>query len=288
MLVVANSDGRQRLDPGRRVLGGVAGQRVADRFRQQPFPAEPGAGPPVEGGRCIGTGLAGQAGAQGVGEQVVVAVPDPLVVQRHQEQVGPLQLLQDRLAVAGGGRCGVRPVGVGGQQGVAQRGAQPVEHAGGEQEASGRGRLAVQDLGRQVVGDQPVPAGEGGHERRRVGPVAQGQPGQLQPGRPALGALDQRRHLRLGQSQPHARAQEGGRLLDAEAQVGGAHLGELVAGAEAGQRQGRVLAAGDHQMQGRWQVVEQEGDRGVDVSGRARGGSRPGPAGRGRAGRPGR
>ena len=66
---------------------------------------------------------------------------------------------------------------------------------------------AIQHLGHQVVGHQPVPAGEGGHERRRVGPVAQGQPGQLQPGRPALGALDQRRHLRLGQPQPHAPAQ---------------------------------------------------------------------------------
>ena len=39
------------------------------------------------------------------------------------------------------------------------------------------------------------------------------------------------------------------------------------AGAEARQRQRRVLAAGDHQVQGRWQVVEQEGDRGVDVRG---------------------
>ena len=161
----------------------------------------------------------------------------------------------------------VRRVGVGGQQGVAQRGAQPVEHAGGQQEASGRGRLAVQHLGHEVVGHQPVPAGEGGHERRRVGPVAQRQPGQLQPGRPALGALDQRRHLRLGQAQPHARAQQGGRLLDAEAQVGRPHLDELAAGAQARQRQRRVLAAGDHQVQGRWQVVEQEGDRGVDGRG---------------------
>ena len=151
-----------------------------------------------------------------------------------------------------------------GQHGVAERGAQPVEHAGGQQEASGRGRLAVEHLGRQVVGDQPVAAGEGGHERRRVGPVAQRQPGQLQPGRPALGALDQRRHLRVGQAQPHALAQERGRLLGAEAQVGGAQLGQLAAGAQARQGQRRVLAGGDHQVQRRRQVVEQEGDRGVD------------------------
>ena len=218
-------------------------------------------------GRRLGAGLPRQAGAQGVGEQVMVAVPHPLVVQRHQEQVGPLQLLQDPLAVAAGGRCGVRRVTVGGQQGVAQRGAQPVEHAGGQQEASGRGWLAVQHLGHQVVGHQPVPPGEGAHERRRVGSVAKGQPGQLQPGRPALGPLDQRRHLRLGQAQPHARAQERGRLLDAEAEFGRPDLGELAAGSQAWQRQGRVLAAGDHQVQGGWQVVEQEGDRGVDGRG---------------------
>ena len=165
--------------------------------------------------------------------------------------------LQDLLAVAG----------VRGQQGVAQGGAEPVEHAGGQQKASRRGRLAIQHLGHQVVGHQPVPAGEGGHERGRVGPVAQGQPRQLQPRRPALGALDQGRDLRLVQAQAHARAQEGGRLLDAEGQVGRPHLDELVAGAETWQGERRVLAAGDHQVHGRWQVVEQERDRGVDGRG---------------------
>jgi hypothetical protein len=40
-----------------------------------------------------------QAGAEQVGEQVVKAPPAPHLVQRHQEQVGPLHLLQHRLAV---------------------------------------------------------------------------------------------------------------------------------------------------------------------------------------------
>jgi hypothetical protein len=126
---------RQRLDPGRRVLGGVAGQRVPDRLGQQPVPPEPGARPPVQGGRRAGPVLAGQPDPQGVGEQVVVAVPGPLVVERHEEQVGPLQLLEHPLAAVADRRC----MGVRGQQGVAQRGAQPVEHGGGQQEAPGRG-----------------------------------------------------------------------------------------------------------------------------------------------------
>ena len=71
--------------------------------------------------------------------------------------------------------------------------------------------------------------------------------------------------------------------LDGEAQ-GPPDLDELAAGAQPRQGQRRVLAAGDHQVQGRRQVVEQEGDRrrarpGAHqvVSSRT---SRPGVAGR--------
>jgi len=39
-----------------------------------------------------------QAGAEQVGEQVVVAPPAADLIQRHQEQPGPLDLLQQRLA----------------------------------------------------------------------------------------------------------------------------------------------------------------------------------------------
>ena len=160
-----------------------------------------------------------------------------------------------------------RVVAVAGQQGVAQRRAQPVEHAGGQQEPSQRQRQLIDHLGRQVVGHQPVAAGEGRHERGRVGAVAQRQGGQLQAGRPALGARHQRRHLPLRQAQPHARVQELGGLLGSEAQVGGAHLGQLAAGAQARQRQRRILAGGEHQVDRRRQMLEQEGDGGVDGRG---------------------
>ena len=36
---------------------------------------------------------------QRIGEQVVVAVPPPLVVERHDEQVRPFELFKDQTAV---------------------------------------------------------------------------------------------------------------------------------------------------------------------------------------------
>ena len=44
-----------------------------------------------------------QAGAQQVGEQVVVAPPAAHLIQRHQEQSRPLHLLQQRLAAGAAG-----------------------------------------------------------------------------------------------------------------------------------------------------------------------------------------
>ena len=44
-----------------------------------------------------------QAGAEQVGEQVVVAPPAADLIQRHQEQPGPLHLVQQRLAPGAAG-----------------------------------------------------------------------------------------------------------------------------------------------------------------------------------------
>ena len=44
-----------------------------------------------------------QAGAEQVGEQVVVAPPAAHLIQRHQEQVRPLHLLQHHLATGAAG-----------------------------------------------------------------------------------------------------------------------------------------------------------------------------------------
>ena len=77
--------------------GVAAGLRVADRLRRVVVGLEPRAGPPVQLGHLVGS-LVEQVRVQDVGEQVVVAVPLSAVVERHEEQVGPLQRDQRRLA----------------------------------------------------------------------------------------------------------------------------------------------------------------------------------------------
>ena len=63
--------------------------------------------------RCSSPGtpaLLLQAGAEQVGEQLVIAPPAAHLIQRHQEQSGPLHLLQQRLAAgAAGDRVAQRP-----------------------------------------------------------------------------------------------------------------------------------------------------------------------------------
>ena len=91
------------------------------------------------------------------------------------------------------------------------------------------------------------------------------QRGQLQRRDPALGALGQRRDVRRGQREAHRPVEVVRRLLRGEAQVGGADLDQLAARAEPGQRQRRVGAGGDHQVQLRRQVVQQERHPVVDL-----------------------
>ena len=92
--------------------------------------------------------LGEQAGAQDVGEQVVVAEPGALGVERHDEQVVALEVLQHRAAV---GLAGDR---------VAQGTGEPVEDGGAEQELAHLGGLPGQHLVGEVVDDEPVAAGE--------------------------------------------------------------------------------------------------------------------------------
>src|SRR2546423_12024983 len=68
------------------------------------------------GGRLL------QALAQGLGKQVMVAIPLPFVIEGDQEQVGTLQEVELCLAVT---RCTNR---------IAQRSAQSIQNAGLQQE----------------------------------------------------------------------------------------------------------------------------------------------------------
>ena len=79
--------------------------------------------------------------------------------------------------------------------------------------------------------------------------------------RPSRAATSLRR-----QRQPHHLVEVRRGLVGREAQVGGADLDELAARPQPGQRQRRVGAAGDHQVQLRGQVLQQEGHPVLDVA----------------------
>ena len=110
-----------QLDQVRCALKVSGGQGVADGHGLLTVLLVPLAGPPVQARHLTGL-LVEQPRLQHVGEQVVVAVPLAAVVERDQEQVAPVQRLQDRLAAGAPG------------DGIAQRTAQPVQDRGLQQE----------------------------------------------------------------------------------------------------------------------------------------------------------
>jgi len=84
--------------------------------------------------------------------------------------------------------------------------------------------------------------------------------GQLQAGHPPLGACLQGLDLRLVQVQVHHRAQEPGRLLGGEAQVGGPDLNQFAPAPHPGQRELGVGPGGHGHHHLRRQVLQQEGE----------------------------
>src|ERR671933_1353244 len=94
----------------------------------------PGCRSRMEQPNLVRRGAACQAMAQDIREQVMIAIPLPRVVQRHHEQVGLLQLLQDSLTIAW---CDAATLGYGARRGcvtqkkgVAERAAHTVEDGG--------------------------------------------------------------------------------------------------------------------------------------------------------------
>src|SRR5215213_3879637 len=87
----------------------VRKQRVLHRFVDETVLLEPGTGTAVEVGHKLGRHTAYEALAQNLRKQMMIAIPAPLVVQRHEKQIGVLKLGQDELAI----RLGVRDWGLG-------------------------------------------------------------------------------------------------------------------------------------------------------------------------------
>ena len=136
--------------------------------------------------------FAEQARPQHVGEEVVVAVPLPPVVQGDDEEVGALQCREHAAPVVAAG------------DGVTQRPGEPVENRRVQQEAANRIGLVLQHLLDQVVDDVPVVPGEPGDEAGDVVAALERERSELKRGNPPLRSLLQsrRRPLRRGPAPP--------------------------------------------------------------------------------------
>ena len=215
---------------------------VLDGVLEVPLLEEPVGGPAEDFPRRFRIELV----AQGIPEQPVAPVPVLAPVEGDDEQIRPAQIVEDR------GRPGAL------QHRVAQRPGQPLQHGRPHQQITVRSRQTLEHLGGEVVQDVPVVAPDGVEGRRRRRRSAQGDRGELQPGRPALGPLAQPVHRRVVQLDGPDGSHERSCLADREAQVLRPDLGQLAAGSQPGQRKRRVGAAGHDQAHRGRQVGQQE------------------------------
>ena len=232
----------------------MSGDRVPDRLGPLVVVREPVTRAPVQHIDELRRLLC-QPGSQHVCEQVVIAVPLPPVVERNQEQVAAIEGLEHGLAAALPGDR------------VAQRAVEPVQDGGVQQELADLAGLALQHLLDQVVDDVAVVPREAGDEPGDVVSSLHRQRRQLQGGDPPFGTPLQRRHVRGRQLQAHHLVEVRRSLVRREPQVGGTDLDQLATRSQPRQRQRRVSAAGDHEVQPRRQVVEQERHRVLDLAG---------------------
>ena len=112
---------------------------------------------------------------------MVVAKPRPPGVERGDERVRVLELLQDPLRARAAG------------EDVGQRPADPLEHRGAQQQLAHLRRLALQHLRQQIARHGALAAGELGDEPLGIGMAGERDRGQPQAGGPALGPLVQQR-----------------------------------------------------------------------------------------------
>ena len=209
------------------VVDGAGGLAVGD---------EPLGGPHVPRPLEVGTGHP-ELAPQELREQVVVAEPLALVVERDDEEVLGLDPAEQRAGVVPTGDVG------------AQVGPQALEHRRRQEELAHVVGLAQQDLVEQEVGHVPVAAGEPLDEPFGVVAAPQRQSRELQARRPSLGPLGQaldlvRRQVDLGEPLEELLG-----LAPAEAQVALPQLDELARQPEPVEPQRRVGPAADDEAQ---------------------------------------
>ncbi|MNH06873.1 hypothetical protein D3C79_662520 [compost metagenome] len=183
--------------------------------------------------------------AQQVGEQVVIAEPAAVLVQRYQEYLVRLQVTED-----GGAVMAVA-------QGVAQGRAETLLTGGVVKKGLHIGGQDLDDLFQQVVADQALAAMQRLGQGMLVARLAGGQLPEAQPRHPAVAALDQVvQGLATQAGRLPANHRQG--LFGRQAQVLLVELGQLPRQAQPRQVPIRALAAGDQQHQAGGQMIEEE------------------------------
>ena len=217
-----------RVGPVARRLG------VPDGLDHLALHGEPSGGPPVQRRHFVGQRPA-QLQPEQIPEQVVVAEPRALGVQRHDERVRVREFQQDPLRATAAG------------QQVRQLAVDPVEQRGAQQQILDVGRLAHQHLRDQVLRDRAVAAGELRDEPLRVGVTGQRERREPQARGPPLRPLVQQRRPGVGQRDTRGVQQLAGFALG-EAQVGRADLGQLAGQAQLMQAQPQIVTRGQHRV----------------------------------------
>src|SRR5215831_9753429 len=159
-------------------------------------------------------------------KEMVIAIPLPLVIQRNEKEIAPLQGRQECAAICLAGNS------------VAQWTTQPVEDRGLKQEGTDRFGLALQDLFNQVVHYVPVVSSERLDESVNVLLTLQGQRGQLQTGNPAFGAVFKTGDVCLRESEAHHLGEKCSGFGGCKTQICGAQFTHLASSTQS--RQGEM------------------------------------------------
>src|SRR5215208_1473663 len=180
---------------------------------------------------------------------MVVAVPLSLLVQGNHEQVGVGEFTQESARTL--------PT----RDRIAQRPSQRPQYRGLQQKLPYILGESSQNLLSQEGDDVAVAAAKRLDEGMLVLLVLQGEGGEVDPRRPPFGTLEQDGEVIWTDFQPHLLVQQAVGFLLRECELLGADLVHLSPGPEPPQRQRRVRAAGDDEVDILGEVLQEEGHR---------------------------
>ena len=180
-----------------------------------------------------------------IAEQMVVAIPLAVIVERDDEGIGTREVLKRSSRVVYAEHC------------IAQGRRHVIEDRRPEQETLEMVRLAVQHLFHEVVGDLLLIAGQTGSPHGGIVTAAQRQRGQRNRGGPALRPLAQGPGRRLRELQSCARGNITG-LHRVQGEERGPDLDQIPTCAEPAERHPRIAARDQHQLTAGSNLVDEK------------------------------